>query len=147
MAAAGSAASPLASRERKLLLERLRASLPQRFVSPGGTDNHRMRALLALTLLLAISQAALAGDWRYCLAPSHTARKVYISPPFPATMPMDDAESQFGRRLAARGLRFDDVQCPRSDDETAALTMQQHAIVINRELGNEVINLRWKPGG
>jgi hypothetical protein len=106
-----------------------------------------MRALLALALLLAISQAAFASDWRYCLAPSHAARKVYVSPPFPAPMPMDDAESQFGRRLAARGLRFDDVQCPRSDDETAALTMQQHAIVINRELGNEVINLRWKPGG
>jgi hypothetical protein len=106
-----------------------------------------MRALLALALTLSIPQMAFAADWRYCLAPSHAERKVYVSPPFPATMPMDNAESQFGRRLAASGLRFDDVQCPRSDDETGALTMQQHAIVINRELGNQVINLRWKPGG
>lgn len=106
-----------------------------------------MRALLALALMLSIPQMAFAGDWRYCLAPAHAEHKIYISPPFPATMAMDDAESQFGRRLAASGLRFDDVQCPRSDDETAALTMQQHAIVINRELGIAIINMRWKPGG
>jgi hypothetical protein len=106
-----------------------------------------MRALLALALTLSIPQMAFAGDWRYCLAPSHAEHKIFISPPFPATMSMDDAESQFGRRLAASGLHFDDVQCPRSDDQTGALTMQQHAIVINRKLGNEIINVRWKPAG
>jgi hypothetical protein len=106
-----------------------------------------MRALLTFVLVLAIPRLAFAGDWRYCLAPSHAERKVYISPPFPAMVSMDNAESQFGRRLAASGLRFDDVQCPRSDDETGALTMQQHAIVINRELGNQIINVRWKPAG
>lgn len=106
-----------------------------------------MRALLALALTILIPQMAHAGDWRYCLAPSHAEHKIYMSPPFPATMPMDDAELQFGRTLSRSGLRFDDVQCPRSNDETAALTMQQHAIVVNRELGNEIINLRWKPGG
>jgi hypothetical protein len=105
-----------------------------------------MRALLALALTILIPQLAQAGDWRYCLAPSQAEHKIYMSPPFSATMPMDDAESQFGRTLSRSGLRFDDVQCPRSDNETAALTMQQHAIVTNRELGNDVINLRWKPG-
>lgn len=106
-----------------------------------------MRALLALALTLLLPQMAQAGDWRYCLAPAHAERKIYMSPPFPATMPMDDAESQFGRTLSRSGLHFDDVQCPRSDNEAAALTMQQHAIFINRELGNEIINLRWKPSG
>jgi hypothetical protein len=106
-----------------------------------------MRALLALALTALIPQLAQAADWRYCLAPSHAEHKIYMSPPFAATMPLDDAESQFGRTLNRSGLRFDDVQCPRGDGETAALTMQQHAITINRELGNEVINLRWKPGG
>jgi hypothetical protein len=99
-------------------------------------------ALLAITLL---PQKALAGDWRYCLAPSHAERKIYMSPPFPATLSMDDAESQFGAVLSAAGLHFDDVQCPRSDGETGALTMQQHAIAINRELGNKIINMTWKP--
>lgn len=106
-----------------------------------------MRALLALGLMLLLPQLAHAADWRYCLAPSHAQRKIYISPPFPATMPMDDVESQFGQTLRHSGLRFDDVQCPRGDGETAVLTMQQHAITVNRELGNEVINLRWKPNG
>lgn len=101
-------------------------------------------ALLTITLL---PQQALADEWRYCLAPSHAEHKTYMSPPFPATLPTDDAESQFGALLAASGFHFDDVQCPRAEGQTAALTMQQHAILINRELGNEVINLRWKPAG
>ena len=108
-----------------------------------------MRAILASALLTMtlLPRQALAEDWRYCLAPSHAEHKVYMSPPFPATMSMDDAESQFGRTLSRSGLRFDDVQCPRGDGQTAALTMQQHAITVNRELGNEIINLRWKPNG
>jgi hypothetical protein len=106
-----------------------------------------MRALVGLALTVLLPQMAQAGDWRYCLAPSHAEHKIYVSPPFPASVPMDDAESQFGRLLSRSGLSFDDVQCPRSDNETAALTMQQHAIVTNRELGNEIINLRWKPSG
>lgn len=101
-------------------------------------------ALLAITML---PQQALAADWRYCLAPSHAEHKTYMSLPFPATMSMDDAEAQFGRLLTASGRHFDDVQCPRGDGETAILTMQQHAIAINRELGNEVISLRWTPAG
>ena len=112
-----------------------------------GMNDRPMRPLLAALLLTMtlLPQTAQAGDWRYCLAPSHADHKTYISPPFPATLSMDDAESQFGGLLAASGIRFDDVQCPRGDGETAVLTMQQHAITINRELGNKVINLSWKP--
>jgi hypothetical protein len=106
-----------------------------------------MRALFALGLMLLLPQAAHAADWRYCLAPSHAEHKVYISPPFRATLPMDDIESRFGKTLSGSGLHFDDVQCPRADGETATLTMQQHAITVNRELGNQVINLRWTPNG
>ena len=106
-----------------------------------------MRVLLGFALTALLSQTALAEDWRYCLAPSHAERKTYISRPFPATASMDDAESQFGRTLSRMGLRFDDVQCPRSDDETGALTMQQHAVAVNRELGNQVIDVPWRPGG
>jgi hypothetical protein len=106
-----------------------------------------MRALFALALIALLPRTAVAADWRYCLAPSHAEHKVYVSPPFAATMSMDDAETQFGRTLSRSGLRFDDVQCPRSDAEAGALSMQQHAITVNRELGNAIINLRWKPGG
>jgi len=106
-----------------------------------------MRPFFVLALMIAVPQLASAADWRYCLAPSHAEHKIYLSPPFPATMSMDDAETQFARTLSKSGDHFDDVQCPRGDGQTAALTMQQHAITVNRELGNEVINLTWKPNG
>jgi len=105
-----------------------------------------MRVLLGLALTALLSQTALAEDWRYCLAPSHAEHKIYISSPFPAIVSMDDAESQFGRTLSRSGYRFDDVQCPRSDDESGALTMREHAIAMNRDLGNQVVDLRWRPG-
>jgi hypothetical protein len=105
-----------------------------------------MRALLALALIVSLPQIALAENWRYCLAPSHAEHKIYMSLPFPATIAMDAAESQFGRSLTRSGVRYDDVQCPQSDSESGALAMQRHTISINRELGIQVINMHWKPG-
>jgi hypothetical protein len=105
-----------------------------------------MRALIALALTLLLSRIATAEDWRYCLAPSHADHKIYVSTPFPATMSMDAAESQFGRALTHSGLRYDDVQCPQSDSESGALAMQRHAMGINHEQGIQVIDTRWKPG-
>jgi hypothetical protein len=105
-----------------------------------------MRTLIALALILLLPQIAAAEDWRYCLAPSHAEHKIYISMPFPATMSMDAAESQFGRALTRSGWRYDDVQCPQSDSESSALAMQRHAIGINHELGLQIIDTRWKPG-
>jgi len=105
-----------------------------------------MRALLALALTILLPQIAAAEDWRYCLAPSHADQKIYVSMPFPATIAMDAAESQFGRLLFRLGLRYDDVQCPLSDSESGALAMQRHAISVNHEVGIQVINMPWKPG-
>jgi hypothetical protein len=105
-----------------------------------------MRVLLALALTVLLPQIAAAEDWRYCLAPSHADHKIYISMPFPATMSMDAAESQFGRALAHSGLRYDDVQCPQSNSESDAFAMQRHTIGMNHELGIQIIDTRWKPG-
>jgi hypothetical protein len=106
-----------------------------------------MRVLLASALVATtlLPRSALAADWRYCLAPSHAERKIYISSPFPATVSMDDAESQFGQVLSRMSMRFDDVQCPRADDEAGAQTMQQHAIQVNSEMGNQIVELPWRP--
>jgi hypothetical protein len=104
-----------------------------------------MRLFLVLALTIAVPQLASAADWRYCLAPSHAEHKVYMTPPFAASIAVDDAESELGHMLSHSGLRYDDVQCPRSDDESSVLDMQQHAIAMNRQLGNQVISLRWKP--
>jgi hypothetical protein len=105
-----------------------------------------MRTLMALALTVLLPQIAAAEDWRYCLAPSHAEHKIYISTPFPATMSMDAAESQFGRALTRSGFRYDDVQCPQSDSESSALAMQRHAVGMNHELGIQVIDTHWKPG-
>jgi hypothetical protein len=105
-----------------------------------------MRALLALALTVLLPHIAAAEDWRYCLAPSHADHKIYISMPFPATMSMDAAESQFGRALIHSGLRYDEVQCPQSGSESDAFAMQRHAIGMNHELGIQVIDTPWKPG-
>jgi hypothetical protein len=106
-----------------------------------------MRLFLVIALTIAVPQLASAADWRYCLAPSHAEHKVYMTPPFATAIAVDDAESELGHMLSRSGLRYDDVQCPRSDDESSVLDMQQHAVAMNRQLGNQVINLRWKPGG
>jgi hypothetical protein len=50
-----------------------------------------MRALFAFLAAAMLSQSAFAGDWRYCLAPSRLQRKIYVAPPFPATVSMDNA--------------------------------------------------------
>jgi hypothetical protein len=105
-----------------------------------------MRALLALGLTALLPQVAAAQDWRYCLAPSHADHKLYVSMPFVATMPIDAAESQFGRVLFKMGLHYDDVLCPQSDSESGAASMQRHAISINHELGMQIVNMPWKPG-
>jgi hypothetical protein len=102
---------------------------------------------VAFGLAIALAQSAQAGDWRYCLAPSHAEHKIYMSPPFPATVSMDEAEAQFGTLLSRGGRHFDDVQCPRSDGKAGIITMQRHAIAVNREFGNKIVNIRWKPGG
>jgi hypothetical protein len=104
-----------------------------------------MRALFALALVLSLPHIASAADWRYCLAPSHAEHKIYISLAFPASVPMESAESQFGRKLRHSGLRYDDVQCPRSGDEPSLTNMERHAVSFNRELGNQVITMRWQP--
>jgi hypothetical protein len=128
------------------LIETIRQVVKLPFTNEDRPQYRSMRALLALLLTVLIPQIATAEEWRYCLAPSHADHKVYMSMPFAATMSMDSAESQFGRTLTRSGLHYDDVQCPQSDSESSAVTMQRHAVSMNREIGIQVINMPWRPG-
>jgi hypothetical protein len=94
-----------------------------------------MRALIALALTLLLSRIAAAEDWRYCLAPSHADHKIYVSTPFPATMSMDAAESQFGRALTHSGLRYDDVHAHKATANRvrSPCSGTQSASITNRE--------------
>ena len=94
--------------------------------------------------MAASSQAALAADWQYCLAPSHAEHKVYISATFPVRGVLADADDAFERMLDKAGLRHDDVQCPRADDERSIVLMQQYAISFNQENGNTIVHLPFE---
>jgi len=106
-----------------------------------------MRVFMILAIAIAVPQVAAAADWRYCLAPSHAERKIYMTPPFVSPLAMDEAESQFAQTLNRSGVHYDDVQCPRSDDQASMQGMEQHALDINRQLGNQIVTIRWKPAG
>ncbi len=89
--------------------------------------------------------AAHGKEWLYCIAPSHTERKLYMSPVFETDGPVGSAESAFAAALDQASFRYDDVQCPRSDDEVSATDMQRQTVTFNRQVGNTIVTLRWKP--
>jgi hypothetical protein len=99
------------------------------------------KIFVGLALMMASSQVALATDWQYCLAPSHAEHKVYITGTFPVRGVLGDADGVFERMLDKAGLRHDDVQCPRADDERSIVMMMQYAISFNQEIGNTIIHL------
>jgi hypothetical protein len=94
--------------------------------------------------MAASSQAAMAADWQYCLAPSHAEHKIYMSSTFPVLGVLADADDAFERMLDQAGLRHDDVQCPRADDERSILLMLQYAINFNQENGNTIVHLPFE---
>jgi hypothetical protein len=102
------------------------------------------KILASVTLIAASSQTALATDWQYCLAPSHLEHKIYMSGPFPVRGALSDADNVFERVLEHAGLRHDDVQCPRADDERSIVLMQQYAISFNQRFGNTIIHLPFE---
>lgn len=97
---------------------------------------------LVLAALLLSSQAE-AADWGFCVAPSDSEGRIYVSLPFPAER--SSAEGAFDDALARQRLAHDSVQCPRADDRTAAVSMREHAVSMNKQGGRQVIELDW-PG-
>ena len=97
------------------------------------------RIAAGLALAAVIPRIALAGDWQYCLAAAHAEHKVYISAPFPEFGAAGAADRWFTHRLEQAEIPYDDVQCPRAEDETAIMIMRRHAIGFNRHLGNTIV--------
>jgi hypothetical protein len=101
-------------------------------------------AALVLAPLLLCSQAR-AADWGFCIAPSDSEGRIYISLPFSSER--TSAETVFEDALARQSLAHDSVQCRRADDRTAALAMQEYAVSVNRKWGRQVIELQWPLAG
>jgi hypothetical protein len=87
------------------------------------------------------SQTAFAADWQYCLAPSRADHIVYMSATFPVRGALGSSDVSFQNALDNARLRYDDIQCPRADDERSIVMMMQYAIIINRDNGNTIIRL------
>ena len=101
--------------------------------------------VILVTLAILAPRAALADDWRFCLAAAHAQRKVFLSGAFETAAPMETLQTDFGRELDRRGIPHAEVQCPRGSDRDSATEMQLNAIGFNREMGNGVVKMDWRP--
>ena len=115
--------------------------VPESAASAYEPRNRTAGHLIDVTAL----QLAAATEWRFCIAPSYQERKIYMTAPFPTTTPMEVIEDGFHRVLDRSGRRHDSVQCPTGANEQAVRAMRQHADDFNRQLGNEVVPVDWKP--
>jgi hypothetical protein len=90
-------------------------------------------------------QFALAAEWRFCIAPSAQEHRIYMTAPFLAVTPMEAMENGFHQALDRSAHRHDSVQCPTGTNEQMVRGMRQHADEFNRQMGNEVIPVEWRP--
>jgi hypothetical protein len=90
-------------------------------------------------------QFAAAAEWRFCIAPSNQEHRIYMTAPFLTATPMEVMESGFHQVLDRSGRRHDSVQCPTGATEQAVRAMRQHADDFNRQMGNDVVPVDWKP--
>ena len=100
---------------------------------------------LGLIVNIAGSQFALAAEWRFCLAPSNQEHRIYMTAPFLTVAPMEAMESGFHQALDRSGRRHDGVQCSSGANEPTVRVMRQHADEFNRQMGNEVVPVEWRP--
>lgn len=99
----------------------------------------------SLAVAMLAPRPARADDWRFCLAAAHAQHKVFLSGTFQTATEMDALQSDFGSELDRRGIAHEEVQCPRGSDRDGAAEMHLNAIGFNRELGNTVVRLDWRP--
>jgi hypothetical protein len=98
-----------------------------------------------LLVNVAALQIAAAAEWRFCIAPASQEHKIYVTAPFLTATAMEVMESGFHQVLDRSGRRHDSVQCPTGPTEQAVRVMRQHADEFNRQMGNEVVPIDWKP--
>jgi len=103
------------------------------------------RIAAGLALVIAIPRPAVADEWRFCLAAARAEHRVLLSETFRTVTPLETLQADFSQELARQGIGHDEVQCPRGPDRAALGAMQLNAISFNRQMGNGVVRLGWKP--
>jgi len=99
----------------------------------------------SLIMVIAGTRLAAAAEWRFCIAPSIQEHKIYVTAPYLTGTAMEALENGFHQALDRSGRRHDNVQCPTGASEQSVRVMRQHADEFNRQMGNEVIVVDWKP--
>jgi hypothetical protein len=90
-------------------------------------------------------QCAAAAEWRFCIALANQEHRIYVTSPFLTAIPMEAMENGLHQTLDRAGRRHDSVQCPTGASEQAVRLMRQHADDFNRQMGNDVVPLDWRP--
>jgi hypothetical protein len=98
-----------------------------------------------LIINLASLQFAAAAEWRFCIAPANKEHRIYMTAPFLTATSMEATESGFHQVLDRSGHRHDSVQCATGATEQAVRAMRQHADDFNRQMGNDVVPVDWRP--
>lgn len=103
------------------------------------------RLAIGAVLMIAATTRAHA-DWRYCLATSNEAKKVYFSDPFPTDAPLNALEGSFGQMLKQSDIGYGQVQCPRAASEGEIVEMRSEAINFNKDFFSRTpVELHWTP--
>jgi len=97
--------------------------------------------LITLATIIAFSASASAHEWQYCLAPSFTDHKLYVSTPVPVRDPLRAADRTYARILNRARLRYSDIQCPTAEGRRTVADMRRHALHVNRALGMAIVPL------
>jgi hypothetical protein len=118
-------------------------------ISNLGINSVKLARLAGASLIVVIAapQFAAAAEWRFCIAPSTQEHRIYMTTPYLTGIAMEALENGFHQALERSGRRHDNVQCPTGANEQSVRAMRQHADEFNRQMGNEVIPVDWKPGG
>lgn len=119
------------------------ASVYIRTVNRAGSMPNIRHLAIGAGLTLASTTGAHA-DWRYCLAASDAAKKVYFSDPFSSDAPLRTLEASFGQMLMQSEIGHTQVQCPRAASEREIVEMRNEAISFNKDFFSRgAVELHW----
>ena len=94
--------------------------------------------------LLSTAVAALAAEWRYCLAQDEGARKVFVTHPFQSDSSLQHLEAQFNTWLRASEVisSVDGVSVPARSPLGPEADIRA-ALDYNRGLGMKAVQVDW----
>jgi hypothetical protein len=111
---------------------------------PGG---HRLRhcrpAFLLWCVAGAFASSPAYADWRFCLAPSSGAKKLYISDLFQSRASTHDLQERSAGDYS--GWAFHSIKLSGGNSKEALRLSHAHAIDYNQREEFEIVEVTWQP--